>query len=221
MDAPAPLHELLAPIASLLWYIPGNHETDTDAFFRNTFESQLAPRNIHGRVVQLPDGTRVAGLGGVFRESVWYPSLHGAAGEPKFRSLESHAKATPRQDRYRGGPHRRHWSTIYPDTLDRLASQRADVLVTHEAPGYHPNGFGLLDTLAQALGVKVSIHGHHHDRIDSSDRWATQGFKSFGVGLRGITSIDADGNAQVIVAGELDAQRDYRQRYLDVFGDGS
>jgi hypothetical protein len=93
--------------------------------------------------------------------------------------------------------------------------------VTHEAPGYHPHGFSILDTLARSMGVKVSIHGHHHDRIDSSDRWSAQGFKSFGVGLRGITSIDAGGNAEVIVPGELDEQRDYQARYLDVFGGGS
>ena len=95
---------------------------------------------------------------------------------------------------------------------------RVDVLILHEAPGYHPNGHVLLDTLAQSMGVKVVVHGHHHDSIDSSARWAAQGFKSYGVGLRGITAIDADGNAEVIVPGELDEQRNYRQRYFDAFG---
>ena len=69
------------------------------------------------------------------------------------------------------------------------------------------------------MGVKVTVHGHHHDNLDSSDRWGQQGFKSFGVGLRGITAIDAGGNANVIVPGELDAQRNFRQKYLDVFED--
>ncbi|MGC1176191.1 hypothetical protein [Polaromonas sp.] len=113
----------------------------------------------------------------------------------------------------------KHVSTIYPDELDRLASLRADILITHEAPGYHQNGFELLDTLAQSMGVKVTVHGHHHDNLDSSDRWTRQGFKSYGVGLRGIKAIDADGNATVIVPGELDVQRDFRQKYLDVFKD--
>jgi hypothetical protein len=99
-----------------------------------------------------------------------------------------------------------------------LADLRADVLITHEAPGYHPNGFELLDTLAQSMGAKVTVHGHHHDRLDSSDRWAAQGHKSFGVGLMGITAIDADGNAEVIVPGELDEARNSRQRYFDAFG---
>lgn len=33
---------------------------------------------------------------------------------------------------------------------------------------------------------------------------------------RGITRIDMDGNATVVVPGEFDEQRDYRQKYLDV-----
>ena len=103
-----------------------------------------------------------------------------------------------------------HWGTIYPETVDLLADLTADVLVTHEAPSYHPNGFQLIDTLAQSMGAKVVVHGHHHDRIDSSARWAQQGFKSFGVGLRGITVIDAVGNAEIVVPGELDAQRAWR-----------
>jgi len=37
--------------------------------------SELADRCIDGRVVVLPDGTRLAGLGGVFREKVWAPPL--------------------------------------------------------------------------------------------------------------------------------------------------
>jgi hypothetical protein len=98
---------------------------------------------------------------------------------------------------------------------------RCDIFITHEAPGYHPNGFELLDTLAQAMGAKAVVHGHHHDRIDSSDRWLAQGFKSHGVGLRGITAIDQDGNAEVIVPGELDKARSaQRKRLLDAFGGG-
>ena len=51
---------------------------------------------------------------------------------------------------------------------------RADILVTHETPDYHPNGFAILDTQAQSLGVKVAVHGHHHDAMDSSSRWPAQ-----------------------------------------------
>ena len=36
---------------------------------------------------------------------------------------------------------------------------------------------------------------------------------------RGITSIDMDGSATVVVPGEFDEQRDYRQKCVDVFKD--
>jgi predicted phosphodiesterase len=204
MDAERMLEVELAPIRDRTWFIPGNHDTDTDSAWCNLWGSALADRNMHGRVVELPDGTRIAGLGGVFRGAVWMPTDT----EARFRSRAEHTNRTPRQDRFGEGPHRKHWSSIYPDEFVRLAMLRADVLVTHEAPGYHPHGFEILDTLAQSLGARIVVHGHHHDSVDSSTRWATQGFKSFGVGLRGITAIDADGQARVIVPGELDGAPD-------------
>ena len=216
LEPKRPLHEELHSIASKVWFIHGNHDTDSDSNWSNVWEGELADRNIHGRVVTLPNGARLAGLGGVFRESVWYPSL---TTPPRFRTTTEHDSATPPWDQWHAGRPRKHWSSIYPDELDRLADLRADVLITHEAPGYHRDGFAILDTLAQSIGAKVAVHGHHHDRLDSSDRWSRQGFKSFGVGLRGITAIDRDGVATVIVPGELDAQRNHRQRYIDLWGD--
>jgi predicted phosphodiesterase len=217
MEPQRPLAEEMAGITVPWYFIPGNHDADSVHLAERVWDTAIAARNIHGRVVLLPNGTRLAGLGGVFRESVWYPSLPA---EPKFRNREEHARLTPRQDRWRDGVPRKHWSSIYPDELDALADIRADALVTHEAPGYYGHaGFEILDTLAQSMGAKMSVHGHHHDRLDSSERWTQQGFKSYGVGLRGITAIDADGNATVIVPGELDEQRNFRQRYMDVFKD--
>lgn len=206
-DAQRPLHDELAPISDIVWWIHGNHDTDSKSAFANLFDSGLRDRNLHGRVVTLPGGEgggiRVAGLGGVFRESVWFPKQPGARGEPKFRSPESHARATPRQDRWREGPHRRHWSTIYPDVVERLKSERADILVTHEAPSCHPNGFEVIDELGRALGARMSFHGHHHDALDYTRAWGGLGLRSFGVGLRGITAI-ADDEVRVVLPGALD-----------------
>ena len=216
LEPQRPLHEELEAIAHKTWFIHGNHDTDSDENWDNLWGSALAGRNIDGRTVALPDGTVIAALGGIFREEAWYPSLPT---EPRWRSRAEHVSATPQQDRWRGGTRRKHWSTIYPDDLDRLANLRAEVLITHEAPGYHRHGFGILDTLAQSLGVKATVHGHHHDRLDSSPHWEQQGFKSFGVGLRSITAIDREGNATVIVAGELDEHRNHLQRYIDTWGD--
>jgi predicted phosphodiesterase len=212
MEPGEPLHVALAPILDRVWWIPGNHDADSDVLWRRVWGSALAHRNLHGRVVSLPDGTRLAGLGGVFRQVVWYPAGGDSRnGVPAFRSPVEHANATPKQDRWGGtGPHRKHWGTIYPDVFDLLSDQEADVLVTHEAPGYHPHGFELLDTLAQAMGVRAVVHGHHHDALDSSARWLAQGFKSYGVGLRGVTALDRDGVATVIRPGDKDEERAHR-----------
>lgn len=211
MDPQRALREELETVRQQTWFIHGNHDADRDVVWNRVWGSPMAERNLHGKVVALPDGTRVAGLGGVFREAVWYPTSSAArGGQPAYRTRAEHARATPRQDRWQGGVHRRHWATIYPEDIDELADQRADVLVTHEAPGYHPNGFEIIDTLAQAMGVKLVVHGHHHDRLDSSGRWASQGFASHGVGLRGITAINGSGIAWMARAGELDEQRKHR-----------
>ena len=211
LEPARPLHVELAPIRSLVWFIHGNHDADTDEVWARVWLSEMADRNVHGRVVTLPNGTRLAGLGGVFRQSVWHPGLVAAMGGiSKYGSREEHARVTPRQDRWHGGPPRKHSGTIYPEEVNRLADMRADVLVTHEAPGYHPHGVELLDSLAQQMGVKVTVHGHHHDALDSSARWAGQGFRSFGVGLRGITAISQDGTAEVIVRDERDHVRGRR-----------
>lgn len=199
-----------------LWFIQGNHDSDSDQNWNHVWGSKLADRNIDGRVVELPNGLRLGGLGGVFRGAVWNPSL---TTPPNFRNRKEHFKSTPRQDRWHDSVHRKHWSTIYPNELDHLADMRCDILITHEAPGYHNNGFEILDDLARNMGAKVTVHGHHHDRLDSSERWAQQGFKSFGVGLRGISAIDAEGNSTVIIPGELDVQRGFRQKYIDVIKD--
>ena len=206
--------ELAAIDPAKLWFIHGNHDSDSQQNWNHVWGSKLVHRNIDARVVVLPNGIRLAGLGGVFRESVWYPGLPT---EPNFKNREEHTRATPKRDRWADSVSRRHWSSIYPDELNSLADLQTDILITHEAPGYHRNGFAILDDLARSMGARVVVHGHHHDRLDSSHHWTQQGFKSFGVGLRGITAIDLEGNASVIVPGELDAQRDFRQKYLDAF----
>lgn len=201
LQARRPLNEELAPIADMVWFIHGNHDTDSDADFVHLWDSSLADRSLDGRVVQLPDGTRVAGLGGVFRGTVWVPPE-----QPLFESAAALAQATPPGNRHRAGPPRRHWSTIYPDTVDRLAALEADVLVTHEAPSCHPYGYALIDDLARAMRVKTVFHGHHHDRLNYTASRARLCFQTYGVGLRGIT----DQSGEVRRLGELDFARQDR-----------
>ena len=162
IQAQRPLHLELATILDLteVFFIPGNHDTDSEADFDNLFGSDLAHRNLHGRVVEIA-GLRVAGLGGVFRETIWAPPL-----EPAFRSAAERLTVIRPSERWRGGMPLRHRSSIFPDEFERLSHQQADVLVTHEAPGGHRLGWGALDELASAMGVQVLAHGHLHTQID-------------------------------------------------------
>jgi predicted phosphodiesterase len=86
LEPARPLHIELAAIRERVWYIHGNHDTEHADNFANIWHSELAERNLHGRVVTLPCGTRIAGLGGVFR---------GAVGTPKTHKSPSFAAAKP------------------------------------------------------------------------------------------------------------------------------
>jgi predicted phosphodiesterase len=162
VQAQRPLHIELAPVLALtsVWFIHGNHDTDSEADYDHLFGSSLARRNLHGRVAKIA-GLRVAGLGGVFREAIWAPPL-----EPAFRTRAERLRLLRPHERWRGGLPLRHRSSIWPDEVDRLSRERADVLVTHEAPGGHRHGWPVLDDLATAMGVDLLAHGHLHVRID-------------------------------------------------------
>jgi len=208
-----------------VWWIPGNHDTDSKADYENLFNSTLADRNLHGKVTEI-DGLRVAGLGGVFRESVWYPR-HDAEDEPKFETYEAYVKSELDAERWKAyrrlkkageepsglpppaliGKALTHKSTIFYDDWLSLYGQRADILVTHEAPSWHPNGFVALDVLAQSMRVKYSFHGHQHDRLNYSAHDERLGFSAHGVGFCGVT----DQCGGMISIGTFDEQRMYRQ----------
>jgi len=192
-QAKCPLEEELGDILNMtdIWWIHGNHDTDSDADYDNLFESALADRNLHGRVVEIA-GLRIAGLGGVFRGQVWMPPE-----QPRFESAAAYVARCGKGNLWRGGLPRKHHSSIFPDEYLRLASMRADVLVTHEAPSFHPHGFAAIDELANKLGAHTAFHGHHHDLCNYGDECAQLSLAAHGVGLRGIS--DQDGN--VIVAG--------------------
>jgi Icc-related predicted phosphoesterase len=209
LQAQRPLEQELAPIIAMteIWYIHGNHDTDSEADHDNLFLSALAGRNLHGRVVEIA-GKRIAGLGGIFRGEVWYP--------PGDALYDSHAELVrnevnrPTVKAYRKERERKHKSTIFPDDYFALVGQRADILVTHEAPSCHPNGFAAIDDLASSLRVHTAFHGHQHDRLDYTPHRERVGFSAYGVGFCGIT--DQDGN--VICIGDFDEQNEQRyQQY--------
>ena len=164
--------------ATEVFFIHGNHDTDSEVDYDHLFGSELAHRNLHGRVVQV-GGFQVAGLGGIFRESIWSPPR-----EPAFGSVADRLKVIRPSERWRGGLPLRHRSSIFPDVYQHLSRQRADILVTHEGLGGHPHGWKALDDLAISLQVQVVVHGHLHQTIDyvADGRLAPDaGYQAFGV----------------------------------------
>ena len=150
LQAQQPLEAVLAPILpeTNVWFIHGNHDTDSDADYDNLFQSQrwrIATCMV--RIVEIA-GLRIAGIGGVFRGQVWAPPI-----APVFRSCREYLAHGGKSNRWRGGLPRKHRSTIFPDDYFALAKQHADVLVTHGAPSCHPHGFEAIDELARSLAV--------------------------------------------------------------------
>lgn len=62
-----PLEVVLAPILNktYIWFIHGNHDTNSDNDYQYLFGSELASQNLHGKVVEIA-GYKIVGLGGVF-----------------------------------------------------------------------------------------------------------------------------------------------------------
>jgi hypothetical protein len=183
LQSKQPLDQVLEPILALteIWWIHGNHDTDSDADCEHLFGSTLADRNLHGRVVEVA-GLRIAGLGGIFRGQVWAPPAPLI-----FESQDEYAARCGKGNLWRGGLLRKHRSSIFPDDYYRLVGERAEILVTHEAPSCHPHGFVEIDELAHSLGVRATFHGHHHDRLDYSSHRERLGFDAYGVSFCGIT----------------------------------
>jgi len=163
MGLQRPFEEEIGDAGCEVYWIHGNHDTDAEQYHDFLFNSALAERNLCNRVVEV-GGLRIAGLGGVFRGTVWHPRPKNpgdAIEPPRFRSrgefISAHRRTT-----WRGGLPRKQRSTIFPEDFEILSSLKADILVTHEAPSCHQFGFEVIDHLAERMGVHTIIHGHHH-----------------------------------------------------------
>jgi hypothetical protein len=85
LQAQRPLEIELASILDMteVWYIHGNHDTDSEADYDNLFGSALADRNLHGR-----GGDRRAAdcwPGGIFRGQVGHRLVSGCMSGPGTR----------------------------------------------------------------------------------------------------------------------------------------
>ena len=162
-------------------FIHGNHDADSYEHWEMLHDCGDA-LPIHGQIVDL-DGVRVAGLGGNFLGRVWYPPQ-----EAKFVNKQGALDRGAFQWRAGQRPSPAFHAAIYPDDFNKLSAQRADILVTHEAPSCHRYGFEAIDELARSMRVVRSFHGHMHD--DCSHEYALRrpelGFDARAVGYCGI-----------------------------------
>lgn len=117
-----------------------------------------------------------------------------------YESPSDFAEHCGKGNLWRGGVPRRHRSSIFPSDFQAFAGLRADILVSHEAPSAHPNGFSAIDELARSLRVRKAFHGHHHDRLDYSAHAERLGFAAHGVGFCGVSDVDG----RVLRAGDFD-----------------
>ena len=151
IESPGPLHLALGPIRDLVWWVSVNHDSVRVESWNHHVESELSQRRLDGRVVTLRDGTRLAGVGHVFRRAIWYPPA-----DPRHRSYQAWLQSV----KHRAGHHPlalagnqlKHLSSIFPDANLQLAQRRADIPVTHEAGATHPHGRAAIDELVPGDG---------------------------------------------------------------------
>jgi len=72
---------------------------------------------------------------------------------------------------------------------------KAVILLTHEAPSCHRHGFEELDLLAEVMGAKLIVHGHHHSHYNAC---LESGIRVCGAPLRGVVNI----NGSLVVGGK-------------------
>ena len=139
-------------------WIPGNHDADTAERYDRLWGA-YPEGNLHAAWARV-GALVVAGLGGVFRERIWYPRFELT--EPSLASRLAYMRQTRPTDRFRGGLPLRQRDSIFPEDAAALAKLRADILVTHEAPSCHRHGFLGIDEAAKACRARLVVHGHHH-----------------------------------------------------------
>lgn len=157
-----PLRQQIQPVFEAgipVRWIPGNHDVDT-VEWHDRLWGDCPDGNLHAKWASL-GGMTVAGLGGIFKERVWYPRMSAAVPNyPDRRAYLRHFKAA---ERWRGGLPLPTRATIFPEDAAAVGKLRADVLVTHEAPSSHRHGFVGIDAVATVCRAKLVVHGHHHE----------------------------------------------------------
>lgn len=169
-----------------IWFIHGNHDSKTVAAFDSIWNSDWKERNIHGKVVEI-QGIRIAGIGGVFRGHIWMPP-----NRPMFFDPIHFCQYTPQERIWRGGLPLRHRSSIFPSDFEALENETADILITHEAPRPHPQGFSAINKLAKKLGANKIFHGHHHENFSYQNINQNKEYNIYNIGFRSLADINGN-----------------------------
>jgi calcineurin-like phosphoesterase family protein len=183
LDCDRKFSEIFAAVLQAGWrahWILGNHDCETETAFDNLAGAH-PDGDLGWRVTDI-DGVKIAGLPGVFKPSIWYPRADDGAttiDPPRYHNRAAFL-AEPKIQRWRDGLPLWHRDSIFPDDVARLARQRFDILVSHEAPSCHRHGFAVIDELAWAGGARLIVHGHHHDSYTAT---LPNGIKVRGLGL--------------------------------------
>ncbi len=170
-----PMDEVMHRFPCPARFILGNHDTDQDRFLLNHLPAW--DKNINCKVIEF-GGVRIAALGGVFRGTIWHSRQESSW---RFYDRDSFLKHCRPNTRFKNGLPRKHWSSIFPEDIEILKSKGpADVMVCHQPPSTHRHGFKDIDDLAATLGVKMIIHGHHHELYETV---MDNGVKVVGLGI--------------------------------------
>lgn len=180
-DLEMPLESYLQEIVGLteIWWIAGNHDFETPSKHENLFHSALADNGLHLKVTEIA-GVRIAGLGGIFLGRVWYPPR-----QPKWRGKQHYLSEQPSSVKH-SAMSLKYESAIWHDEFEALKALKANILVTHEAPGSHRHGFDVIGELADAMGVKHIFHGHLHENYAGVVK---NDIKVFGVANRAVADL--------------------------------
>jgi predicted phosphodiesterase len=180
-DLESPLEVCLKEIETLteVWWIAGNHDFETPLKYSNLFHSAYSHRNLHLKVTEVA-GLKIVGLSGVFLGRVWYPPQPPKwTGKQHYLQSECvNAQDTELSLKYK--------SAIWHDEFEALKMLKADILVSHEAPGSHRHGFKVIGDLAAAMGVKHIFHGHLHENYSS---FIKNNIKVCGVADKAVTDL--------------------------------
>ncbi|TAL44578.1 MAG: metallophosphoesterase [Methylovulum sp.] len=185
-DLDMPLEVCLQEIIGLteIWWIAGNHDFETPGKYKNLFHSALAGNGLHLKVIDIA-GLKIAGLGGIFLGRVWYPPQ-----PPKWRNKQHYLCHQPTHTKPASAQSPelplKYKSAIWHDEFEALKKLKADILVSHEAPGSHRHGFSVIGDLAAAMGAKYIFHGHLHENYA---RTIKHNIDVFGVANMAVTDL--------------------------------